>query len=396
MFFRPASLRTPTRARTPSAALLLGSVLCALPGLAHAQTPEPATESEAFETPDPFEEAESRAALFDLEGAAARYEQYAAACLADSTPDGVCDRTDRALENAFRLRRVLGQRDAADRAARDHVMHFLYARPRASLRLGLARVNMHLDAEDPGRAEEALEALTTMLPDPPPAQGIVTDALRARIASLSGHPRRAAMHWRRVERRFSRTAEVIDPDGPVPMAWVNEAVAEGRLVRAQSAVTRYLATRPPRARRVADPERWWQTTMSPWLVRQRRRLLMARMELERVYELGSPRHSVMAVARIGELYGHQAALHQALDLPENDWVRTLVHEGLDRPGYDQARSHYQTCVRWSAHHEVASEWSLRCQAALRDLDPEEHPAALELHGTASYLPVSDAPAPSVR
>jgi hypothetical protein len=114
------------------------------------------------------------------------------------------------------------------------------------------------------------------------------------------------------------------------------------------------------------------------------------MELERVYELGSPRHSVIAAARIGEMYGHRADLHAALRLPDSDWIRTVVNGGEEHPGYEEARAHLETCVTWSRHHGVAREWAERCEERLHHLDPHRYPMPAELHGTAAYRPVSHA------
>lgn len=334
-------------------------------------------------------------ARVDHTGAAAAYEAYARACLASSTAlleEGrPCAATGDALLRAFALRRALGDAEAADADAEAFLAHFLYARPRQAIRVAHDRVRMHLEAGRPDRAADALERFESAHPDPPSGQSIVTDALRARIAVARDRSDRAATYWRRVERRWDRLRDELDPEGPVPLAWVREAVAEGRLWRAEARVERFLATRPPRARRIRDDRRWWRQTMSPWLVRTRRRLLLARMALERVYELGSPRHSVIAAARIGEMYAHQAELHASLTLPEGEWIRVLVQQGSDRPGYEQARQHLETCVRWSEHHDVASGWADRCEQDLHHLDPHRYPdAPAELHGAAVYRPAAHA------
>lgn len=341
-----------------------------------------------------YQRAEALDATTDYASAAAAYEAYATACLASRTAvlhaTRPCDRADHALSRAFELRRALGHADEADADAAAFTAHFLYARPRRAMRLVYALAEMHLDG---GRARAALEALDrfeALFPDPPAGLAIVADGMRARVASELGRDARAARLWRQVERRWARARGELDEDGAVPPAWIRATVAEGRLARAEASVERFLAIRPPRATRIADSERWWTRTMSPWLVRTRRRLLLARVELESVYELGSPRHSVIAAARIGEMYGHQAALHAALTLPESEWLRALVNDGSDRPGYDEARAHLETCVEWASHHGVAGEWAERCETRLHGLDPERYPLAAELHGQAGYHPVSSA------
>lgn len=133
--------------------------------------------------------------------------------------------------------------------------------------------------------------------------------------------------------------------------------------------------------------------MSPWLVRSRRRLALARASLERVYEMGSPRHSVIAAARIGEMYEHQADLHAALELPDDDGLRLIVSGGVPTPGFDQARAHLETCVRWASHHGVAPDWAERCEARLHALDPVAYPRQAELFREQPFLPIAHAPPP---
>lgn len=338
--------------------------------------------------------ARTREARADFAGAAAAYERYARRCLASATAvlraGHPCAATAEALARAFELRRALGEPEAADAHAATFAAHFLYARPRRALRIAHARARLHLAGGRLERAEAAIEHLAALHPDPPPAQAILVDALRARLAAARGRARRAARHWRRVERRWARQREAPEAHGAVPRALVREAVAEGRLARADALVERFLATRPPRVRRIRNDRAWWRRTMSPWLVRARRRLLLARLALERVYELGSPRHSVVAAARIGEMYAHRAELHAALTLPSSEWVRMLVDGGADRPGYEQARHHLEACVRWSRHHGVAPRWGARCEERLHHLDPERYPRPAELHGTAAYRPAARA------
>ncbi|GAB5542798.1 MAG: hypothetical protein SangKO_025580 [Sandaracinaceae bacterium] len=346
------------------------------------------------ELAESFERAEALDATTDYAAAASAYESYAEACLASATAvldaQRPCERTDRALARAFELRRALGDAERADADAEAFTAHFLYARPRRAMRIAYDLAEMHLEGERPRRALLALDRFEGLLPDPPPGLAIVADGMRARVAMELGRTRRAHQLWRRVERRWEHARAELDEDGAVPVAWVRATVAEGRLSRAEANVERFLATRAPRAGRIDDDARWWSRTMSPWLVRTRRRLLLARVELESVYELGSPRHSVIAAARIGEMYGHQASLHAELTLPESEWLRALVNDGSDRPGYDEARAHLETCVEWASHHGVASEWAERCEEDLHGLDPDRYPLAAELHGQASYHPVSHA------
>lgn len=340
-----------------------------------------------------LEHARMLEARADYEGAAMAFETYAASCLTSPTAvleEGQpCADTADALARAFELRRVLGHADRADADADAFIAHFLYARPRRAVRIAYARARMHLAAGRLAQAEDALERFEALHPDAPPGQAIIADALRARIAAGGDRPRRAATYWRRVERRWERERAALDADGPVPLSQVREAVAEGRLMRAEANVERFLAVQPPRGQAGRNERAWWRRTMSPWLVRTRRRLLLARMELERVYELGSPRHSVVAAARIGEMYGHHAELYAALTLPDSDWIRVLVTQGEDRPGYEDARYHFETCVGWARHHGV-SGWAERCEQELHHLDPYRYPLPAELHGAAGYRPVSHA------
>ena len=372
-------------------AVPLLSVLLAA-SLAHAQVE---TGSEPPTDPTPpglgvlLERAQRLDAAADYGAAATEYERYADACLASRTALlEACGVFDEALARAFELRRALGDSDRAEADATAYTDTFLYAHPREAMRIGYELAQMHVESGDPRRSEEALDRFEALHRDPPAGLALLVDAMRARLAAARGREARAATYWRRVERRWDRDRESFAEQGPVPASWVRDAVAEGRLARAEVLVERYLAVRPPRVDRIDDDERWWTRTMSPWLVRSRRRLLLARMELESVYELGSPRHSVVAAARIGEMYGHQADLHAELTLPRSDWMRTLVNDGRDRPGYEEAVSHLETCVRWASHHGVASDWGQRCEEELHGLDPHRFPIAAELHGQASYHPVN--------
>jgi hypothetical protein len=248
---------------------------------------------------------------------------------------------------------------------------------------------MHLEA---GRLDGADAALARWLednPDPPVGHAILVDAMRARISTALGRTSRASMHWRRVERRFEHDREQLTDDTAVPIALVHEAVAEGRLIRAEPLVRRFLATDGPHVRGVHDEGELWSRVLLPWRLRTERRLLLARMELERVYELASPRHSVIAAARIGEMYGHFAALHAGLEpLPLSERNRVVLTRFDQLPGYEQARAHFETCMTWSYHHGVAERWARRCEAGLHTLDPERYPLASELLGNAAYLPTS--------
>src|SRR5690606_25654883 len=152
----------------------------------------------------------------------------------------------------------------------------------------------------------------------------------------------------------------------------------------------------PPPRRGLDEHAWFTRVFTLWRIRTERRLLLARMQLERVYALGSPRHSDAAAARIGQLYPHLADLHAVMTPPIDDWTRVLLTRGDDRPGYDEAVAHFETCVRWAEHHEVARGWASFCEARLNALDPERYPLAAELMGTTAYFPVGFAQPPAAR
>ncbi len=323
------------------------------------------------------------------------YREYGERCLAMTTAVlERCADAPAALSRAFELARALGDASAAERVASLFTEQLLYAEPRESIRIGYELARMPLEAERLDRAEDALERWDRLFRDSAPGQQILADALRARIALASGRDRRAAMYWRRADRAFDETREDITADGPIPIALVKEAVAEARLLRAEPLVERFLATRAPRVGRARNAEDLWRHVLSPRRVRTERRLLLARMELERVYELGSPRHSVIAAARIGEMYGHLADMHESMPLPDDEWIRMLAHHGQDHPGYDEALTHLETCVTWAHHHAVAPRWARRCEEALHTLDPQRYPVPEELSGHAEYLPISIAPPPA--
>lgn len=340
-----------------------------------------------------LERAEALDAQTDYAPAAELYEVYAEACLDTPTaaiePGSACARTDEALMRAFELRRALGDAPAASVDAARFRAHFLYAQPRRALQIGYQVARMHLEAGQGDAALAELDELDRSYPHAPARQAIVSDGLRAVIAGERGERALAAQLWRRVERRWDEDRAAIEADGPVPIEWVRAAVAEGRLVRAQPLVERYFATRAPVLRGVRSDATWW-SRVSSWLARSRRRLVLARLALERVYELGSPRHSVMSAAHIGEMYGHQADVHDSLSVPDQEYLLALAREGEHRPGYEEARAHFETCVAWASNHGVAPTWADRCERGLHALDPETFPLSAELHGHAGYHPLSPA------
>ncbi len=366
-------------------AIVLLSVL-ALPALAYAQ-PEPAG--------DLLERARAADARADHAVAVSLYRELGRACLTRPTAvlDSPCAVLPAALSRAFELAHALGDVAAAEDIAGVFREHLLYAHPREAMRVGYELVRMRLEAGDLEAAEDALDTWQRLDPDPVPAAAILADALRARIAAAGGHATRAAHYRRRVDRRFRDVRDQLTDEGPIPLRTVREAVAEARLLGAEPFVERFLASRAPRAARARDAEELWRRVITPWRVRTERRLLLARMALERVYELGSPAHSVVAAARIGEMYEHLAELHDALPLPDDEWFRVLVRRGEDRPGYDEALAHLETCVRWAHHHGVAPSWARRCEESLHTLDPRRYPLPDELAGQASYMPVAVAPRP---
>lgn len=385
---------------------LLGALAALLAAPASAQEPGIDTETDEADElvltapePVPIERPDLSAALrgaraldahTDYERAAGAYEAYTRTCLAEPTAllaEGEpCAPAGRTLQRAMDLRQALGHRERAARDAELYVAHFLYARPREAIRVRFTVARMYLEAGELTRATEAIEGLAGTHPDAPEGLSLVVEALRARVAHARGNTEQAERHWRRVERDFA--GEALRDDGAVPTGWVREAVAEGRLLRAEHAVERYLAVRAPRAQG-GDRARWWSRVLTPWLVRSRRRLAVARAALERVYEMGSPRHSVIAAARIGEMYEHQADLHAALDI-RDDALNLIVNP---EPGVDQARAHLETCVRWASHHGVARDWASRCEQRLHALDPVAYPQQAELFRQSPFLPVAHAPPP---
>lgn len=320
----------------------------------------------------------------DYVPAAELYEIYAEACLETATAEiergNPCRDTETALARAFELRRALGSTEHAARDAALFATHFLYAEPRRALQIAHDVVRMQIAA---GRFDQAAAALDALDGASSPRSALVADALHAAIAEGRGNAAAARAHRRAVERHWSEEREALEADGPVSLEVVHAAVAEGRLLRAEELVARYFETRAPRLRGVRDGRRWW-SRVSPWLTRSRRRLVRARQALERVYELGSARHSVEAAARIGEIYRHQLEMHASLSLPRNEYLVELANLGADRPGYDEARIHFETCIAWAGHHAVAREWAERCERGLHSLDPAAYPQQAELHGRASY------------
>ncbi|MCA9605639.1 MAG: hypothetical protein KC619_08600 [Myxococcales bacterium] len=369
-----------------------------VPCLASAQEAEPPDEDETPSLTWVLERAEVLDGQADYGAAAELYEVYAEACLDTATAalerGAPCTRTDEALMRAFELRRALGQAAQADADAARFRQHFFYAQPRRALQIGYQVARMHLEAGRSDAALAELDELDAAYPAPPARQAIVSDGLRAVIATREGDRALAARLWRRVEHRWDEDRLDVEVDGPVPMAWVQATVAEGRLVRAQPLVERYFATRPPVLRGVRSDSVWW-SRVSSWLQRSRRRLVLARLALERVYELGSVEHSVIAAAHIGEMYGRQADVHDSLSLPEAEVLVALAREGQQRPGYQEARAHFETCVAWAANHGVASAWADRCARGLNALDPETFPLSAELHAPAAHLPLSPALPPGL-
>ena len=325
----------------------------------------------------------------DYASAAELYEVYANACLDTATavlePGGPCDATDEALARAAELRSALGDVALAARNAELFGRHFLYAQPRRALevRFGVARLQLEQD-----RLDEAERTLDAVEASGDAREAIVTDGMRARIAARRGEHDRATQAWRRVERRWERDRETLVVDGALPLEWVETSVADALLHRAEAYVERYLATPGPNLRGVRLDSRWWAIA-SRWMLRAQRRLTLARAALERVYELGSVRHRVIAAGRIGELYAHYESAHAAVPVPDDEVLRALWG-GDQRPGYDQARTHFETCVAWARNHSVAPSWGARCEARLHALDPFAYPMQAELHGEAGYLPASTA------
>ncbi|MGE0784084.1 MAG: hypothetical protein AB7S26_00250 [Sandaracinaceae bacterium] len=384
----------------------------AVASLAHAQVSpddpevllllEPAA-VRATPEPDPFAPllatARAHDARTEYDEASRAYQRFAEACTASVTSmlsgAGPCGQTSIALRRAFELARALGQRERAERLAEIYANEFLYAEPREVIAIRHDVVAMYLDARDADRAQSALTRLTATHPDAVPGMEVVALAYQARIDTARGREARATRAWRAVERAWQRVQTSIDEDSPVPLAWVREAVAQGRLLRAERAVERFLAIRRPRSGPIEERQDWWRNVMSPWLVRSQRRLLIARAELERVYELGSPRHSIIAAARIGEMYERQAELHQGLELPDDDYIRIIVGGGELVRGYDQARTHLETCMSWATHHGVALDWAARCEEHLHRLDPTRYPQQAELVRYEPYSPDLAAPLPAL-
>lgn len=353
-----------------------------------------ASAQEADETPSltwVLERAQELDARTEYLPASELYEVYAEACLESSTAPAErgdpCRRSDDALRRAFELRVALGQSEAASVNAARFREHFLYARPRQAMQVGYLLARMHLDA---GRYEAALSELAAIdqhFEVASARQAILSDGMRARIADAVGRQDVSTQLWRRVERRFEADRAQVEGDGPLPLTWVLDVLAEGRLQRARPLVDRFFATRAPRLRNVRSDQRWWRR-VSTWQTRSRRRLALARHALEQVYELGSARHSVIAAARIGEMYAHQTEVHASLARPEREYLLVLVRDGNDRPGYEPARTHFEACLAWSSHHGVAPSWAERRERGLHRLDPDSFPLSAELHGEASYLPLA--------
>ncbi len=357
--------------------------LCLVANSARAQEPA---------LPELLARAQARDAQTDYGAAVAAYEEYARRCFALRTAalEQPCAEVAIALERAFTLAVALGDADTSERVAHAYSDHLLYAQPRVTMRIGYELARMHIQAGRHRDADAALDRWIHLHPDPPVGHAILVDALRARSALLSGREQRAAALFRRVERRYASERDELGPDASVSMELVQDAVAEARLMRAQTYVRRFLATGLPADLSTHDANRWWLQVLTPWRVRVERRLLLARLELERVYELGSPRHSVIAAALIGELYAHYAALHSTMTLPNDELIVAFVRRGEQAPGYDEARAHFEICVSWSHHHGVAGRWARRCEERLHALDPVAYPLAAELHGHASYRPLSPA------
>lgn len=377
---------------------LLPLLVALAPRLASAQAAEPPAPDDTPSLTWVLERAEALDAQADYAPAAELYEVYAEACLETATAalerGAPCARTDEALMRAFELRRALGHATQASANAARFREHFFYAQPRQALQIGYRVARMHLEAGRSAAALAELDQLDAAYPSPPARQAIVSDGLRAVIATTRGEPGSAAQLWRRVERRWDEDRADVEADGPVPIEWVRATVAEGRLARAQPLVDRYLATRAPSLRGVRSDRTWWNR-VSSWSHRSRRRLVLARLALERVYELGSVQHSIMAAAQIGEMYARQVEVHDSLSIPSDEVLLVIVGEGEQRPGYRDARAHFETCVAWAANHGVGASWAERCARGLNELDPVTFPLSAELHGPAAYHALSPALPPGL-
>ncbi|MGF1469402.1 MAG: hypothetical protein ACFCGT_25055 [Sandaracinaceae bacterium] len=306
--------------------------------------------------------------------AASLYERYVARCielpLADLAPDGPCAHIAFALERAFQLRRALGHVEEADADAVAYELYFLYARPRAALRIAYERVRLNLDA---GRVEPARAAVAAFEArggrGAPRGHGLVAAGLAARLAALTGDRPAATDAWRDLDRAFRLRHPLPGDEDLVPWIWVAREVAEARVQAAEAHFARFQRVRPPRSPRDDETvEGYVRRTLTPWLVRLRRKLLRARHAFEEVYELGSPAHSVVSAARIGELYRHLGDLHGDLPL-QGGFMSYVIREGEDRPGLDMAVSHLETCIRWATTHAVAPRWAARCEEELAELSP---------------------------
>ena len=365
------------------------AAICALlaSGIARAQAPAaPAPSEPASDLPARAAAEQARA---DFRTAALLLEQYVESCLATPTavldPSQACAGASEALARAVELRRALGDADQAARDADRFLDAYVYAEPRLAIEIAYRIALLHSDAGRLAEAERALERFAALHPDPPAGQAIVLDAALARLADQRGDARRATRLWARVERRWRAERVDLEDGSAVRLGWVREAVAEGRLARAEERFRQFLALRAPEPPD-DDLGAWWTRAMSPWIVRMQRRLLLTRMEYERVWELGSPRHSVAAAGRIGQLYQVLDDLYSDLPETSSEWLRYRIHGGEDRPGYFLARQHFETCVEWASHHGVEPEWSERCARGLHALDPARYPLAAELHGSTSYAP----------
>lgn len=362
----------------------------------------------------------------DWERAAEYYEAFARhhpsvdgdACTDESRASGTCPDAPAALENAMLFRRALGQ---TDRALQDAE---LYERWYGETRIAdTARVvaqageileaeGGHLEAAHHWRRRSAEYARWVS-----PTEALRMQVRVGRARWDAGERRAAARIFRRVVRAWRRglAEQAAMSAGEVSGADFSrtlEAVGEAAFLLAEVRFEAFRSLSRPTYGgdgSLEDVERWVARRLRPWILRKATALRRAREGYERVAALGVSEWRIAARARTGAMLRllmddlASAPVPRALG-PGDEHIGGVVVPAEDfwEPALSQLRGPairaFEECLRAAVRTRHFGAWSSGCARELTRLDPEGHPADVELRDRrlrVSDSPVLPRPAPAV-
>ncbi|MBI2894792.1 MAG: hypothetical protein HYY06_14655 [Deltaproteobacteria bacterium] len=318
-------------------------------------------------------------------------------CTPEERVAGSCPLAAEALWNATVLRLALGDRAGALADATLHQKLYARRRPRETSTLLLAVAAEHAWASEPRAAAGILDHLVHAEPD------IRIRALvdRAAAREALGERRRALADLGLAEAAWEAlggTAEAVAAD----------AAAEGRFRSAQLLARSFEELELPRfggPRTAAAIVRWSRVRLAPWIRSALADLRQAEIAFGRVVEVGVPRWTIAALARVGQLRRHLHDLVRQVPRPPMDpQLERIYLELISSWGdtfADLAADAFRACLARAAATREHGHWSATCAAELDSLDPRRslpelrpEPVASDDAGLAiAPLPLGPEPAP---